>query len=579
VSPSLLLYRRLLSYVRPYWWAFGLAVFGMVIVAAGDVIMAYMVMPIVQKLQHPDPATTLELPLAVVAVFLLRGLGSFMSEYGMAWTGHRVVFDLRREMIDRLLTLPTPFYDSQSSGRLISKFTFDAYQLAAATSSAITTAVRSTLTIAGSLGFLFWLNWKLTLVSIIAFPVVASTIRYFSRRLRRVARDVQQRTGSITQVLEEIVGGQRVVKIFGGQQYERERAVSVANRLRQSMSKQSSANAASSPLLQFFGACAVGLILYLMLKQSETGGFDPGPFTAYVVALLTLLDRLRALSGVNSNIQRGLAAAESIFALLDEKPEEDRGTLALTNVRGELVFDSVSARYAAAERDALAGVTMMVAPGEAVALVGPSGSGKTSLVNLIPRFYEPTGGRILLDGHDIDSLTLANLRSHIALVSQEIILFDDTVAANIAYGAMAKAPRAAIEAAAKAAHAHDFILELPDGFDTIVGENGVRLSGGQRQRLAIARAILKNARLLILDEATSALDSESERHVQAAMDTLMQGRTTIVIAHRLSTIERVDRIVVLDAGRIVEQGTHAELLARDGMYAKLHRIQFATVVA
>jgi subfamily B ATP-binding cassette protein MsbA len=579
VSPSLLLYRRLLSYVRPYWWAFGLAVFGMVIVAAGDVIMAYMVMPIVQKLQHPDPATTLELPIAVVAVFLLRGLGSFMSEYGMAWTGHRVVFDLRREMIDRLLTLPTPFYDSQSSGRLISKFTFDAYQLAAATSSAITTAVRSTLTIAGSLGFLFWLNWKLTLVSIIAFPVVASTIRYFSRRLRRVARDVQQRTGSITQVLEEIVGGQRVVKIFGGQQYERERAVSVANRLRQSMSKQSSANAASSPLLQFFGACAVGLILYLMLKQSETGGFDPGPFTAYVVALLTLLDRLRALSGVNSNIQRGLAAAESIFALLDEKPEEDRGTLALTNVRGELVFDSVSARYAAAERDALAGVTMMVAPGESVALVGPSGSGKTSLVNLIPRFYEPTGGRILLDGHDIDSLTLANLRSHIALVSQEIILFDDTVAANIAYGTMAKAPRAAIEAAAKAAHAHDFILELPNGFDTIVGENGVRLSGGQRQRLAIARAILKNARLLILDEATSALDSESERHVQAAMDTLMQGRTTIVIAHRLSTIERVDRIVVLDAGRIVEQGTHAELLARDGMYAKLHRIQFATVVA
>jgi len=579
VSPSLLLYRRLLSYVRPYWWAFGLAVFGMVIVAAGDVIMAYMVMPIVQKLQHPDPATTLELPIAVVAVFLLRGLGSFMSEYGMAWTGHRVVFDLRREMIDRLLTLPTPFYDSQSSGRLISKFTFDAYQLAAATSSAITTAVRSTLTIAGSLGFLFWLNWKLTLVSIIAFPVVASTIRYFSRRLRRVARDVQQRTGSITQVLEEIVGGQRVVKIFGGQQYERERAVSVANRLRQSMSKQSSANAASSPLLQFFGACAVGLILYLMLKQSETGGFDPGPFTAYVVALLTLLDRLRALSGVNSNIQRGLAAAESIFALLDEKPEEDRGTLALTNVRGELVFDSVSARYAAAERDALAGVTMRVAPGESVALVGPSGSGKTSLVNLIPRFYEPTGGRILLDGHDIDSLTLANLRSHIALVSQEIILFDDTVAANIAYGTMAKAPRAAIEAAAKAAHAHDFILELPNGFDTIVGENGVRLSGGQRQRLAIARAILKNARLLILDEATSALDSESERHVQAAMDTLMQGRTTIVIAHRLSTIERVDRIVVLDAGRIVEQGTHAELLARDGMYAKLHRIQFATVVA
>ena len=579
MSPSLLLYRRLLSYVRPYWWAFALAVVGMVIVAAGDVLMAYMVMPIIQKLQHPDPETTLRLPLAVVAVFLLRGLGSFVSEYGMAWTGHRVVFDLRRQMIDRLLALPTPFYDAQSSGRLISKFTFDAYQLAAATSSAITTAVRSTLTIAGSLGFLFWLNWKLTLISIVAFPLVASTIRYFSRRLRRVARDVQQRTGAITQVLEEIVGGQRVVKVFGGQQYERARAVAVANRLRQSMSKQSSASAASSPLLQFFGACAVGLIVYLMLKQSESGGFDPGPFTAYVIALLTLLDRLRALSGVNANIQRGLAASESIFALLDEKPEEDSGRVELAGVRGELVFEDVSARYAGAERDALAGVSLRVAPGESVALVGPSGSGKTTLVNLIPRFYEPTHGDILLDGHRIDALTLSNLRSHIALVSQEITLFDDTVAANIAYGAMANAPRASIAQAAHAAHALEFIQSLPQGFDTIVGENGIRLSGGQRQRLAIARAILKNAPILILDEATSALDSESERQVQAAMDTLMQGRTTIVIAHRLSTIERVDRIVVLDAGRVVEHGTHAELLVRNGLYAKLHRIQFATAAA
>ena len=316
-----------------------------------------------------------------------------------------------------------------------------------------------------------------------------------------------------------------------------------------------------------------------MLKQSEVGGFDPGPFTAYVIALLTLLDRLRALSGVNANIQRGLAAAESIFALIDEKPEQDRGQVTLSSVRGELVFEDVSARYAGAERDALAGVSLRVAPGESVALVGPSGSGKTTLVNLIPRFYEPTNGNILLDGHPIDALTLSNLRSHIALVSQDITLFDDTVAANIAYGAMAGAQRTAIEQAAQAAHALEFIRALPQGFDTIVGENGIRLSGGQRQRLAIARAILKNAPILILDEATSALDSESERHVQAAMDTLMQGRTTIVIAHRLSTIERVDRIVVLDAGQLVEHGTHVELLARDGLYAKLHRIQFATAVA
>jgi subfamily B ATP-binding cassette protein MsbA len=569
----------LLRYVRPYWWAFALAIVGMVIVAAGDVVMAYMVMPIIQRLQNPDPAMTVQLPLAVVAVFLLRGLGSFMSEYGMAWTGHRVVFDLRRQMIDRLLSLPTPYYDAQSSGGLISKFTFDAYQLAAATSSAITTAIRSALTIAGSLGLLFWLNWQLTLISIVIMPPVAAVIRYFSRRLRRVARDVQRRTGSITHVLEEIVGAQRVVKIFSGQNYERTRAVAGANKLRQSMSKQSSADAASSPLLQFVGACVVGFIVYIALKQSEAGGFDAARFTAYVIALLTLIDRLRALSGVNANIQRGLAGAESIFGLIDEKPEEDRGSVVLEQVRGELSFDRVSLRYAGSDKDALHEVSLVIAPGQRVALVGPSGGGKTSLINLIPRFYEPTSGRIILDGRGIDELTLSNLRSHIALVSQDVTLFNDTVAANIAYGAMSDAPRDAVERAAVAAHALDFIQALPLGFDTIVGQNGIRLSGGQRQRIAIARAILKNAPILILDEATSALDSESERHVQAAMDALMQGRTTIVIAHRLSTIESVDRIAVLDAGRVVEQGTHADLMARDGIYAKLHRIQFAAGTA
>ena len=367
------------------------------------------------------------------------------------------------------------------------------------------------------------------------------------------------------------------MKIFGGEPYERERAVAVTNRLRQSMSKQSLADAANSPIMQFLVAWVVAVIVYIMLKRSETSGFDPAAFTAYVVALLTLVDHLRSLSGINANIQRGLAGAESIFGLLDEKPEEDRGSIELSRVRGEIVFDNVFARYAGTVQHALAGVSLRIAPGESVALVGPSGSGKTTLVNLIPRFYEPTAGRILLDGHDLDTLTLANLRSHIALVSQDITLFDDTVAANIAYGAMAQTGREAVERAAHAAHALEFVRALPLGFDTIVGENGIRLSGGQRQRLSIARAILKNAPILILDEATSALDSESERQVQAAMDALMDGRTTIVIAHRLSTIKRVDRIAVLDGGCIVEQGTHAELLERNGLYTKLHRIQFGAV--
>jgi ATP-binding cassette, subfamily B, bacterial MsbA len=579
VSSGLTLYRRLLSQVRPYWWAFAAAIVGMLVVAAGDVVMAYMVMPIVRNFQKPDPAMTVRLPLAIVAVFLLRGLGSYASEYGMAWTGHRVVFDLRCRMIDRLLSLPTSYFDAQAPGRLISKFTFDAYQLAAASSSAITTAIRSSFTIAGSLGLLLWLNWKVTLVASIVLPTVGAVLRYFNRRLRRFARDVQQRTGSITHVLEEILGSHRVVKIFGGQAYERRRAVAGANQLRTSMSKEAASNAASGPILQFVAATAVGVMVYIALRQAEVGALQGDRFVAYVVALLTLIDRLRSLSGVNGNIQRGLAAAESVFGMIDQSQEEDRGKVELTKVRGELRFERVSLRYGANEKNALAEVSLTVAPGEALALVGPSGAGKTSLVNLVPRFYQPTSGRILLDGHDIDELSLANLRSQIALVSQDVILFNDTVAANIAYGVMANASRAEVQRAAAAAHALEFVRALPEGFDTVVGENGVRLSGGQRQRLAIARAILKNAPILILDEATSALDSESERHVQAAMDTLMRGRTTIVIAHRLSTIERVDRIAVLDAGRVVELGTHAELLARGGLYAKLHRIQFATAPA
>ena len=574
------LYLRLLGYVKPYWRAFMISIFGMVMAAATEPLVPALLKPMLDGTFVYKDETVIRLaPIFIVVIFLVRGLATFVSTYAINWVGNKVVMDLRNAMFGKLLSLPTHYYDDHATGNLISKLTFDVTQVTAAATTVVTIVIRDSIIIAGLLGWLFYLNWKLTLLTLLMAPIIAYIIHTISSRLRTSSRDAQRAMGDITQVIEESVSAHKVVKLFGGQQYEGGRFSDQANRVRRHTMKQAAAAAANVPIVQMVAAIALAVIVYLATLQSKADETTVGGFLSFIAAMLMLTAPLKRLAGVSEYLQRGLAAAESVFELIDTGSEADRGTETIGRVRGELQFDHVQFAYAPDARPTLRDIALHISAGENVALVGASGSGKTTLANLVPRFYTPTGGRITLDGHDINDLTLASLRVNIALVSQEVVLFNDTIAANIAYGQMREVSEAEIIAAATAAHAMEFIREWPEGMNTLVGERGVKLSGGQRQRIAIARAILKDAPILILDEATSALDSESERHVQAALETLMLGRTTLVIAHRLSTIERADRIVVLQKGEIAEIGTHHELLAKNGVYAQLHRIQFAATNA
>ena len=572
------LYFRLLSYVRPYAGAFAVALLAMIGTAATDPLFPALMKPMLDGGFSAGKSASLPpaiFALAIIVIFAVRGILSLVSTYAMAWVSNRVVLDLRAEMFARLVRMPTQFFDDHTSGALLSRVAYDVAGVTSAATSVLTVVVKDSVTVVALLGWLFYLNWKLTLIALVAAPLIAVALRQLSRRLRQMAREAQRSMGELVHVIEETIECHKVVKVFGGHEYEMRRFAHANQRLRGFNMRQTIPSAAAAPITQVLASMAVAIIVYIALEDSLAGRTTAGEFASFMIAMLMLLAPLKRLTDINAPLQRGLAAAESLFGIIDAPLEPDRGTVKLGRARGEVRYEGVSFKYPTRTEPALSGVDLLVRPGETVALVGGSGGGKTTLVNLLPRFYAPSHGRIALDGHDIQDLTLESLRENVALVSQDIMLFNDTIQANIAYGGMGRASEREVAAAADAAHASEFIRETPQGLATLVGENGVRLSGGQRQRIAIARALLKNAPVLILDEATSALDSESERLVQAGLDALMRGRTTIVIAHRLSTIERADRIVVLERGQIVESGTHAQLLARDGVYAKLYRIQFA----
>lgn len=568
-------YKRLLAYVKPFWFAFSLAVLGNIIYAAASTGMAAAMEYVITAIENPTDQNRLFLTGLIVGIFALRGVGTFFSQYFISYVGRQVINALRNDVFDRLMTLPSRYYDDNASGRLVSKLTFNVEQVAEASTNAITITLREGLTIVGLLGFMLYTNWKLTLVFLTVGPVIGLVVNYASKRFRRISKRIQGSMGDITHVASESISGYRVVRTFGGEDYERERFREVSDQnLKQSL-KMASTQAISVPVIQVLVAIAIAALVWTMLSPEIRGEMSTGQLIAFITAATTMAKPIRQVTSVHAKIQKGVAAAYDVFETMDEQPEEDCGEYTPERVEGHIEFDKVCFRYRDQLDNVLDGISVSVPAGQSVALVGRSGSGKSSMVSLLPRFYEYTEGDIRIDGRSLKEFSLKGLRSQIALVNQNVVLFNDTIAANIAYGALRNCSREEIREAAAKAHALEFIDRMPEGLDTMIGDNGVMLSGGQRQRLAIARALLKNAPILILDEATSALDTESERHIQEALETVMQGRTTLVIAHRLSTIEKADRILVMDKGHIVESGTHEELLAADGAYAQLHQIQFS----
>ncbi len=568
-------YRELVSLAMDYKAYFFVAIIGMLVFALMDAAFAYLMKPMMDDgFIKRDEWVIKMIPIAIIVIFLIRMVAVFMRNYCMAYIGRQVINNLRRKVFAKLLTLTSFEYDKASSGTILTKFSFDIEQVAASVSSALTVFIQDSLRIAALLGYMLWLNWQLSAIFLVSGPLVFLVVVKVSSRFRRISKNIQSSMGEVSHVAQEVVDSNRVVKIFGGDEFERNKFERINQQNLKLNLKMATAQAISMPLIQLIVAIAFAGIVAFATSDALHGKITSGDFISFIFAMTGLFAPMRSLSSINAKIQSGIAAGESVFEFLARTSEPDEGTLQLEKARGQLEFVSVSFNYPGHEAQVLNDISFKVFPAQTIAIVGRSGSGKSTLVNLLPRLYEITHGHLLLDGHDIREYRLSDLRRQIAYVGQDVRLFNDSIRNNIAYGVLEEADEQQVINAAKQAYAWEYIEKLPQGLDTVVGEKGVLLSGGQRQRLAIARALLKDAPILILDEATSALDTESERHIQQAIEKLMDNRTALVIAHRLSTVERADRIFVMQEGAIIEQGTHRELIEHDGIYGRLHAMQF-----
>lgn len=568
-------YLRLLSHLKSQWIVFLISVLGYALYGSMEPALAAQLKYIVDVVSSGAiEENRLLIPATIMGIFFLRGIGTFFGSYFMAKIANRIVFDLRTTMFDKLVTLPTSYYSEMPSGRLLSKLTYDTEQVIGAVTSAIKTLLREGLTVIGLLGYMLYTNWRLSLLFLLIIPVIGFVVSYASKRFRKLSQHIQNAMGGVSDVASESIKGHEVVKIFGGFDYERSRFRSAAEDNQRLQLKMELTKALNIPVVQFLVAISLAVLIWLALDPEISKHMSAGDFVAFIGAAGMLSKPARQLTDVNSILQKGIAAAESIFEFLDMDEEVDQGKRDLGKAKGDIEWRDLSFQYPSSDRVTLNHVDLVLPAGKSLALVGRSGGGKSTLANLVPRMYDVGSGGLLIDGHDVRDYSMKSLRSQIALVNQNVVLFNGSIRDNIAYGYLRDASDEDVIAAAKAANAWEFIEELEQGMNTMVGENGVLLSGGQRQRIAIARAILKNAPILILDEATSALDTESERAIQQALDGLMANRTTIAIAHRLSTIENADIIAVVDHGEIIEVGSHVELLALNGAYAQLHQKQF-----